>query len=124
MCLFTSRYLPMAPTGSFRLANRDIWVIIGFSLSMPYFCSTDSIISAGSSLFLSLNGSIEGAIRNCLIASFCAKLGAENTTESYLSMKRLRNRQTFRSGLDASMWHRQIHLLSVFLSIRPIGWGS
>ena len=102
----------MTPTGSFSRSNREIWVMIGLSLGMPYLSRTPSITSCGSSRFLSLSGSMEGAIRNCLMGSFRENDGAENTAASYWTTNSFRNLQTFCFGSDRSMWQRQIHLFS------------
>src|SRR3989338_5994765 len=114
----------MTPPGSFNLSKREICVIIGLSRLMPYFFNTPSIISCASSLFLSLRGSMDGDIRNCLMGRGREKAGAENTAASYLTTKSSKNFHTLLSGLDTSTWPRHIHLLSDFFLIRAIGCGS
>ena len=80
--LFTNRYASITPAGSFRRSKREICVIMGLSCGMLYFLNTISIVSCGNSLFLSLRGSMEGEIKNCLMGSICEKAGAENTAAS------------------------------------------
>ena len=69
-------------------ARPALWLLLaatGLLLSMPYLFRTASIVSCGSSLFLSLNGSMEGAMRNCGIGNSWAKSGIEKIALSYCS---------------------------------------
>jgi len=115
----------MVPGMSFNRSNRDTCTMVGLSLVISYLSSTLSISHSGSSMFLSLSGSIDGGTRNFLVCiSGLAKSGAENIDASYFETNSLRKFQTRRSGLETSMWHLHIHVPPSFARIMAAGWGS
>src|SRR5208283_5851680 len=102
----------ITPSGSLKESNRETCKMIGLSRSMPNRSITAEISSWLSSRFFSLNGSIEGWMTYWGCGKFCEKLGIEKIEASYWLTASRKNLQTCRLGREASIWHRQIHLLA------------
>ena len=96
----------MTPSGSLKRSKRDTCTRIGRRRSMPNRSVTAVISASESSRFLSLSGSMDGAMSSCGIDRSWANCGTWKMAAWYLETARRRNRQTRSLGRDTSMWQR------------------
>src|SRR3989344_6285927 len=115
------------PNGFFHLSNLETCVISGLSSFMDSFEIIFLAWLSEISLFLSDNGSIEGATKNwSMPKSRFLYLAKENIAPSYCFAKGLKKDHAFLFACSISIWHLQIHgCLFFFMNfINPRGCGS
>src|SRR5262249_35558920 len=108
--LVTSRYASITPIGSFQGSNRETWVIIGRSTSIPNWLQTKAASSGESAMFFGERGSIAGGtIRtppwpSSPFGTYCSRC---QTVISYSAISGSSRLIGSGFGSERSMWQRQ-----------------